>query len=80
MKVIFFVSATSGLLFKLIYHGASTVVHLLILKFSMAEHKLFQHFRRCKTGAKIERRLNAKETASNFVQNETKQIALKSKK
>ena len=32
-----FVSAVSGLFLKLIDHGASTVVHLLLLKFSMVE-------------------------------------------
>ena len=32
MKVNIFVSAVSGLFLKLIYHGAGTVVHLLLLK------------------------------------------------
>ena len=35
MKVTFFVSAVSGLYLRLIYHGAGTLVHLLLLKFSM---------------------------------------------
>ena len=33
----FFVSAVSGLVLKLIYHRAGTVVHLLLLKFSMIQ-------------------------------------------
>ena len=37
MKVKIFVSAVSGLFLKLICHGAGTVVHLLLLKFSMYE-------------------------------------------
>ena len=35
MKVKIFVSAVSGLFLKLIYHGAGSVVHLPLLKFSM---------------------------------------------
>ena len=37
MKISFFVPAVSGLFLNLIYHGARTVVNLLLLKFSMTE-------------------------------------------
>ena len=37
MKVNIFVSAVGGLFLKLIYHGACTVVHFLLLKFSMID-------------------------------------------
>ena len=38
MKVNIFVSAVIGLFLRLIYHVAGTVVHFLLLKFSMGTH------------------------------------------
>ena len=40
MKVNIFISAVSAIFFKLIYNGATMVVHLLLLKFSIVYQKI----------------------------------------